>query len=356
MSTQSPPNTHERPLILVTGSSGLLGQRVVDDLARDYRVVSMDVDAPESMPAHTAFIACDLTDDESVEAALTQLVTEHGGHLASVVHLATYYDSSGSPSPLYEQLTIEGTRRLLRGLQRLEIEQFVFSSSILVMRDAEPGELITEDSPVEALWDYPWSKIEAETVISQERKDIPAVILRLAGVYDEWGHSPPISHQIARIYESTLESHLYPGNEERGQPFIHLDDAVRAIRRTVERRFVLRDYEVLLVAEPKLLTYAELQDRLGQLIHGKEHWTTLRIPAPLAKAGAWIKDKLTTEEAYLKPWMIDIIDTHLPVSTRRAEELLGWAPEHRLGRTLAQMVEHLREDPDRFYRENQLAR
>ena len=94
------------------------------------------------------------------------------------------------------------------------------------MREAEPGEVISEESPVEALWDYPRSKIEAETVIARERGDIPAVILRLAGVYDEWGHSPPITQQIARIYESTLESHLFPGDESRGQPFIHLDDAV----------------------------------------------------------------------------------------------------------------------------------
>lgn len=346
----------EPPLVVVTGSSGLIGARAVERLAGEHRVVAMDIEAPERLPAGVAFIHCDLTDDQSVEAALATLARDHGEHIASVIHLAAYYDFSGEPSPLYEALTVEGTRRLLARLRpRFQVDQFVFTSTILVMKPAAPGEQITEDSPVEGAWDYPLSKIEAEAVIARERGNIPAVILRLAGVYDEYGHSPPIAQQIRRIHERTLESHLFPGDEERGQPFIHLDDAVAALHRTVERRFELSDYEVLLVAEPELLAYGELQDRLGQLIHGAEQWTTLRIPAPVAKAGAWIKDKLGDEETFIKPWMIDLADTHLPVSTARVEARLGWRAHNRLSATLPAIVAHLQADPEGFYAQNRLA-
>jgi nucleoside-diphosphate-sugar epimerase len=347
--------TTGKPLIVVTGGSGLIGTRVIEDLSHDHRVVGLDVHQPERMPETAHFIACDLTDDDSVERTLDQVARDRGTRIASVIHLAAYYDFAGEPSPLYKELTVEGTRRLLRGLQRrFTVEQFVFSSTLLVMKSAEPGEVITEFSPVEAEWDYPRSKVEAEEVIRQEHGAIPAVILRLAGAYDELGHSPPITQQIYRIYERKLESHFYPGHQDRGQPFVHLDDVVSALRKTIEHRAMLGDYEVFLIAEPDVATYGHLQDKLGGLIHGAEEWTTLRMPAPLAKAGAWIKDKLSSEDAFIKPWMIDLADAHYPVSCAKARAVLGWQPRHRLETTLVDMVQHLRKDPEGFYQENQL--
>jgi nucleoside-diphosphate-sugar epimerase len=82
-----------------------------------------------------------------------------------VIHLAAYYDFSGEPSPLYRTLTVEGTRRLLRALQQFKVEQFVFSSTLLVMKPVEQDEVNTERSVTEneeEMWDYPRSKIEAE--------------------------------------------------------------------------------------------------------------------------------------------------------------------------------------------------
>jgi len=38
------------------------------------------------------------------------------------------------------------------------------------------------------------------------------VLLRVAGVYDDYCHSLPLSHQIQRIYERALTSHVFPGH------------------------------------------------------------------------------------------------------------------------------------------------
>jgi len=129
-----------KPLVLITGSSGLIGARVVQALKSDYRVVGIDLKAPDRLPPGAEWIECDLTDDHSVASTLDHLRARYGDRIASVIHLAAYYDFSGEPSPLYRDLTVEGTRRLLRQLQEFHVAQFIFSSTLLVMKPSEDEE------------------------------------------------------------------------------------------------------------------------------------------------------------------------------------------------------------------------
>ena len=343
-----------KPIILVTGSTGLIGTRVLKAFSSDFEVVGLDLKRPETTVPGTQFVDCDLTNDESVNRALDVVRDNHGDRLASVIHLAAYYDFSGKPSDMYRKLTVEGTFRLLRKLREFQTEQFVFSSSLLVMEPVEDEKVITEFSALEdEPWDYPRSKIEAEKLIRQERGDISTVILRIAGVYDGDCHSIPLAQHISRIYEKTLESYFFPGDSDHGQPFIHLDDLIPCFMRVVELRSALKN-EIFLIAEPDVMSYAELQDQLGELIHGKE-WPTIRIPKVIAKAGAWAQEQIAgEEETFIKPWMVDLADAHYPVAIGHAGERLGWNPTHRLRDTLPEMIGRLKENPRKWYEINGL--
>lgn len=346
----------ERPTLLITGASGLIGSAIAEAFAGDFKIVGLDI----AEPAHSEieFIKTDLTDDESVRSAVKRVREEYGPEIASVIHLAAYYDFSGEPSPLYDELTVEGTRRLVRELHRqdLDVEQFVFSSTLLVMEPDEEGRHITEFSPTRAEWAYPQSKLQTEKVIHDERGKIPAVILRIAGVYDDQCHSLPISQHIARIWEKQMESYVFPGDATHGQALVHLDDLVKSFVNVVERRDKLKDESVFLIAEPDVMSYEELQETLGQLIHGKE-WPTIRIPKAVAKAGAWVQDQIARDEEdkpFIKPWMIDMADDHYDALITHARTKLDWEPTHRLKDSLPSMVDFLKKDPKRFYEENGL--
>jgi nucleoside-diphosphate-sugar epimerase len=349
----------EKPVLLVTGSAGLIGSKLIAAFAPFYRVAGLDVQRPKQEVTGAEWIECDLTKDRSVKKAIETVREKYGERIASVIHLAAHYDFSGAPSPLYRTLTVEGTRRLLRGLQMFQVEQFVFSSTLLVMKPVEEeGEIITEQSPVESdeeAWDYPRSKLEAERAIRMERGSIPAVVLRIAGVYDEECHSIPLAQQIARIYEKRLESYFFPGDADHGQAFVHLDDLVDLFQQVVEMRFELGSREVFLIAEPDVMSYEELQEQLGELIHGEE-WPAIRIPKAVAKAGAWAQENILGQESFIKPWMIDLADTHYPVEIERARIRLGWEPHHRLRDTLSKMIGSLKQDPQRWYEINGLAK
>lgn len=344
----------EKEVVLITGACGLIGTAVTNKLAENYRVVGLDIlDSPPPV-SFSAYHKVDLTSDESVDQGLERVRMDFGDKIASVIHLAAYYSFSGEPSPLYEKVTVRGTERLLRKLQSFEVEQFIFSSTMLVHAPSPgPGQKIDEDSRLEAKWDYPESKRLTEEVIRLERGDIPVVIARIAGVYDKEGHSVPVSHQIQRIYERQMTARFYPGALDRGQAFIHREDLVDAIARMVERRKELLPEQVFLIGEETTLSYGELQRKLGELIHGKS-WETKHIPKPLAKTGAWLQEKVSMGDPFIKPWMIDLADDHYELDISRAKTVLEWNPKHSLEETLPKMVAGLKANPADWYRKNKL--
>ena len=347
----------EKELVLITGSSGLIGTAVMRRFAERFdEVVGFDRHAPAPPPPGCTAIPVDIASDDSVREGLHVLHEHHGTRIASVIHLAAYYDFLGEPSPKYDEITVRGTGRLLHGLRDLGfiVEQFLFSSTMLVHRHAAPGEYITEDWPLEPTWAYPESKVRTEQLIHAERGDIPAVLLRIAGVYDDGCHSIPLAHQIQRIDERQFTRRLYSGSTSHGQSFLHLDDLVDAILLIVERRVALPPKLPLLLGESETLSYDELQHTFARLIHG-EDWETLEVPrplAPLAKAGAWVMEKLPGADPFIRPWMIDRANDHYALDITRARQLLGWQPKRSLRETLPKMIAALKADRVRFYREN----
>ena len=352
-------NQAESGIVIVTGSNGTIGDAVMRRFAGRFDdVVGFDRKAPNPPPPGCTAVAVDITSDESVRGGLFMIREHHGAHVVSVIHLAAYYDFFGEPSEKYDEITVRGTGRLLRGLRELDfqVEQFVFSSTMLVHRPAEPGQFINEDWAIEPTWAYPESKVRTEQLIRDERGGIPAVLLRISGVYDDLCHSIPLAHQIQRIYERQLTSRLYAGSTSHGQSFMHLDDLVDAIALVVERRAALPPELPLLLGEPEPLSYDEVQHTFARLIHG-EDLETLEVPgvlAPLAKAGAWVMQKLPGADPFIKPWMIDRANDHYALDITRARTLLGWKPKRSLRGTIPKMIAALKADPIGWYRENNL--
>lgn len=349
----------ENGIVIVTGSNGSIGNAVMRRfVGRFDHVIGFDRKAPAPPPPGCVAIPVDITSDESVRKGLLMIREHHGAHVASVIHLAAYYDFFGKPSEKYDEITVRGTGRLLHGLHDLgfTVEQFIFSSTMLVHPSAEPGQFITEEWPLEPTWAYPESKVRTEHLIHAERGDIPVVLLRIAGVYNNLCNSIPLAHQIKRIQERQFTSRIYSGSTAHGQSFLHMDDLVDAIALVVERRAQLPPELPLLLGEPEPLTYDELQHTFARLIHG-EHWETLEVPGPLtplAKVGAWVMEKLPGSDPFIRPWMIDRANDHYALDITRARTLLGWEPKRSLRATIPKMIASLKADPVGWFRENDL--
>lgn len=144
----------------------------------------------------------DITSEKDVQETLHDIKRDHGACLHSVVHLVAYYSFDGKEDPRYQSITIDGTHALLTQLKKnFSVLQFIFSSTMLVYAPTQPGKKISDYSPVAPSWPYPESKAQTEKILEKEHADIPIVNLRIAGIYNDFCHSPTLSHQIVRIHE-----------------------------------------------------------------------------------------------------------------------------------------------------------
>lgn len=348
----------DKPIVLITGATGNIGRSLAEALSENYRIIGLDRRAADiGFPV----LEADFSSDEAIDKVIETFRERFGNRIASVIHLVAYFDFSGEDNPLYTSVNVEGTRSLLRALQKLEVEQFIYASTMLVHTPCRPGERITEDQPIGPRWAYPRSKAAAEEAVRQEHGKIPYVLLRLAGVYDETSMVPTLAQQMARIYERDFQSYFYSGSVLVGQSMLHREDMIDAFRRTVDRRGELPPETAILIGEIDAAGYDALQDEIGYLIHGEKDWPTLRVPKAVAAVGAWAQEKLEPvipdvidqgEEPFIKPFMVQMADDHYALDITHARELLGWEPRHRLKNTLPAMVAALKDDPAGWYKTN----
>lgn len=350
----------EKAVVVITGAAGKIGSKLTEKLQHSYRVIGLDL--PAACEGRSDLIGCDITDADSVSRSMNELRETIGGNaIASVIHLAAYFDFSGEERPQYEAVNEQGTRNLLRGLNDFEVAQFVYSGTMLVHKPGVPGDRITEESPLDPGWAYPKSKARAEDIIREEAGATPTVFLHLAGLYDDETAVPTLSHQIVRIYERSFKSHMFSGDPRAGQAFIHRSDMLTLFQCVVDRRAQIESGEVILAGEPDTMSYDALQNDIGELIHGEETWSTLVLPASLAKLGAKLEtdaepvvpDALDEgEKPFIRPFMIDMSSDHYALDISKARDLLDWQPEHSIRDRLPVLVGALKSDPLGWYQAN----
>lgn len=336
----------DQKVMLITGSSGRIGQALVQRFKGRYKIVGLD--RHQSAQPGVDHIRMDVSDVESVRSAIDQVKQRYGTKLGPVFHLAAYYSFSGEKPDLYDKITVNGTRNLIRALHPFEVEQFHFASTLLVYKPCPVGQKINEKWPLDPKWDYPKSKVKTEAVMKEEHGHIPIVIMRIAGCYDDLCHSIPIGHNIQRIFEHELDSHLFPGDVSHGNPFLHMEDLMDAYECCIQRRESLPLEFIVNIGEDKTIGYRALQNQISEILEHHDY-ELFRIPKWVAKAGAWVEDEIPGFDSFVQPWMIDVADDNYELDISWAKEKLGWTPKHFLGTSLPVMMELLKTDPIKWY-------
>lgn len=135
--------------------------------------------------------------------------------------------SAGGGADAYRQLYLEGNRNLLAWLAARTPEKFIYTSSTSVYAQHD-GSLVTEQSPAQPEAATAGVLVETEELLlAAARKNFPAVVLRVAGIY-----GPGRGHAFKQFLrgEARLE-----GDGSRFLNMIHRDDVAGAIITALER-------------------------------------------------------------------------------------------------------------------------
>ncbi|MCP5470109.1 MAG: NAD(P)-dependent oxidoreductase [Chlamydiales bacterium] len=341
----------EKEVVVVTGSSGRIGTRVIQRLKERYQPIGMDFMGATCPYPEMEFVFVDLSSDESVTRAFDRVRYAYGNKIASIVHLAAFYSFTGQNLELYDKITVQGTRRLLDEAKKFDTEQFIFTSTMLVHDPSKRGVIQNEESHIEGKWHYPASKVRTEHLLHEHKGDVPSVILRIGGCYDHECNCVPISQHIARIYEKQLASVVFPGNWNNGVPYTHFDDLMDQIMLLIEKRKEIPKDLTLLCCEEDSITYRDLQTEIGRLVHGSKKYPMFYLPKAIAKFGAFVQNlNPFGPPPFIKPWMVDLADDNYEFTMDKARKVLGWEPKHNLRKALPAMVENLKKDPVAWYK------
>jgi nucleoside-diphosphate-sugar epimerase len=211
----------------VTGASGFIGQALCAELLEHGHEVSALVRRPGSQPAGTRAVAGDMTDAQSLTAAIAAERPE------CVLHLAAEIASQRNKGKI-ATVNVAGTAHLLEACQALagsagpaEGPRVVFASTV-VTGDAH-GALLTEQQPLPVQTPYGRSKQEGERMVLGS--GLPAVVVRPSHVYGPGGWYA--EELVSRLRQPGRFAVI--GRGENMWDVVHVEDVASALRLAAER-------------------------------------------------------------------------------------------------------------------------
>ena len=257
---------------LITGGAGFLGAHLARALAgAGVCVVLVDnfADLPYSADIKRRRVADVLADvpkiilveaDVADEAALQKIFQQHGPFCA-VFHLAALAGVRAAEGREAEYVcaNIVGTAAALQEAARAGVPRFVFSSSSSVYGSAQPP--FAEHLRPRPRGVYGATKLAAEAMCRSMASRFESVTaLRLFTVYGPHGRPDTAPFGFAQRIASGRPITLL-GNGSATRQFLHIDDAVSALRAAALRSKGER-FEIINIAGPRSLSVRQLIELL----------------------------------------------------------------------------------------------
>jgi len=300
--------------ILVTGADGFVGAFLLPALRTAFPASLIFACAErESLPGADAVLPLALLDPQSIADCINQAKPDAVLHLAAQANVP---QSFADPARTW-RINVNGTLMLAEALMKAAPEALLvyISSSENYGLSFESGEPLNEDAPFAPANPYAASKATADLLLGEmSRRGLNVLRLRPAnhtgpGQRDTFV-VPAFARQIALIEAGRQEPLLNVGALDRWRDFLDVRDICAAYAAAIRKGPDLPPGTALNIS-------SGTPRRIGDILE-----------ALIARSGREIEVK--TDQARLRPTEV----VTATCDSRRAQALLGWAPEVDWERTL----------------------
>jgi len=172
-------------MIFVTGGTGFLGRHLLSELCRADITVRVLTRSPQEHPwlkhyKNVEVILGDLRDKSTFEDAVQGC--------SSVIHAGGYFRFWGDEHDFIETNRL-GTENLVAAAMKTQVQRFIYISTIAVIGQPDPENIVDETHPPQPVDPYQRSKFQAESLVLKlhEEQALPAIILRPGAYYGPLG-------------------------------------------------------------------------------------------------------------------------------------------------------------------------
>ncbi|HUC38893.1 MAG TPA: NAD-dependent epimerase/dehydratase family protein [Candidatus Acidoferrum sp.] len=307
-------------MILVTGASGHLGTRLVDELERRHEEVRVLLRGESHMPKGVEVVRGDIRDEEAVKKAARGAET--------IFHLAAVVDYHPAPRKEIYGVNVLGTMNLLK---HSEAERFVYQSSTAVYgrRHANPANELTRYRPYSF---YGETKVMAERLVIKE----DGIVVRSPVIYGP-GFNEGFYFMMAQIQRGKMP---IIGDGTNQMQWIYVDDLVNGLILAREKG---KGGQAYLLAGSEVKTQEEMAAMTARFLGVPPPAT--HVSARSAYALAYYKmlsARLSGKRPKVEAEHIRKITANRTFDTSKARRELGFEPKTTYEKGMREMVEEFK--------------
>lgn len=315
--------------ILITGSTGLIGQAVVYELlAKNGCHLRLPVrNVCEARAKFNKFT--DLNRVEIIECDFAKCSDLDLYNLSkgcdTIIHLAGLVHKPSAPYQDYELLNVRATDQLFTAAHSNDINTFIFLSTSAVYGNG-PFSSAEEDAPLKGDTPYAVSKITCEQLLNKPTNINRVVNLRPAMVFGEGDRG----NLIKLIQAISKKRYVQIGNGKTLKSLIYSRDLAKAIIGCMDK--LAQGRHVLNVANPEAVSMKNLASEIWHALGHKGK--ILSIPEPLLLAALKVTDKIMPGRLPVNEEQANKLTTETTLNIYKLTAMIDFSPAYTLGAAL----------------------
>lgn len=296
--------------ILITGGAGFLGSILKKELLEQQRCRVVSIDLQKDDFAHPNFTA--VIGDIREPRTLAKLGKKY--HFAAIFHFAAMMPHAVKKRQDFWRTNVDGTRNVAELAKKHRIPRLIFASTNCLWGKATQ-QAIKEDDPLCPQEIYGKSKMAAEKILHEYKKDLKVIIFRCPPIIDE-SRVGIIGIMFEFVREDRKLWLVGKGNNR--YQLVYAGDAVRAMLAALKYRrsntFNIGSENVPAFREmyKYIIQNSGSKSRIKSFPSGLIH-PVMRLAANL---------KLSP----LSPYAESMLDKNVSLDISRAKQELNWQP------------------------------